>query len=80
MVTSNPSHAAYQAGGRRHARSRASYSAVARQMGGAIERGDGYAIVTFPAPGEAEAYASWLRKVRRRQITYTGGTAVTVRL
>jgi len=79
MIDRNPRSAAWTAGGQRNARARPSYRAVAQQMGGSVELGEGYAVVTFPTAGQAEAYASWLRKVRRREIVYTGGTVVTVR-
>lgn len=65
---------------RRHTRPRPSYAAVARQMGGTVEHGDGYAVVTFPAAGEARSYADWLRRVRRGVVEYRGGTCVGVRL
>jgi len=80
MIAHNPRHTEWQARARRHTRTRPSYRAVARQMGGVVERADGYVTITFPAPGEAEAYASWLRRVRRHRLTYTGGVAVVVKL
>lgn len=76
----NPKNAEHAAAGRRRARARPTYLAVARQMGGTVSRESDYALITFSGAGEAEAYASWLRRVRRRLgIVYTGGTVVTVR-
>ena len=75
-----PSEAEWILRDRRHTRTRPSYHAVARKIGGMVDRQDGYALVTFETALEADAYAVWMRGNRRRPIVYTGGTAVVVKI